>query len=254
MLLSEHRFGIFGFVKRGDKGRIAVTFQIIIYATITGCILPGGRIAVAQDVSEFAEANSSQTSMDLITEILYEMRFGPKGSEPIATPENESIKQLLKLVGKSHENFKSTLSIALPYGQKVVDDLVKSGNKQIERERMLATRKAAVLILALGLAHLKDIDSSFEEVDKQVKANTDSVKKYGKRLKSAEDTLEEFRGFPTTFVQFFRSFGLTIYNLSFPLFIVAVFPISGVPMWWWLLKKIWWQMKKTIRKSDRGRN
>lgn len=234
-----------------------LTQRILLSVTIFACLIAISGISAAQEASPLVQASDSEKQIEIITKILDEIADELGRSDLSQDDVNKRIDQalnLLKNMGESNENFRRAIESAIPSGRKIVNNLMRSENEEKENQRLVATGQAAALILMLTLAHLEDIDQSFTEIKTEIKtdidsslvkiqANTDTINKLEERLNSLKP-IQIFNHLLTIEQAFIYS-GISIFSLSF----VANLPISGAPFWLWLIKALWWLIKRKFFKQ-----
>ena len=229
-----------------------LTQRILVSTTIVACLIAISGIAAAQEVSPSVQvSNSEQQIKKILDEIADEL------SRSDLSPDEKNKKIELALdslmnVGESQEVFKRAIQSAIPLGREIVNNLMRSENNiKKENQRLVAAEQAAKLILILTLAHLKDIDRSFTEINTdidsslvKVRANSDTINKLEARLNSLEPI--QIFDYSLTIEQAFIYSGISIFSFSF----VANLPISGAPFWLWLIKALWWLIKRKFFKQQ----
>ncbi len=229
-----------------------LTQRILLSITIFACLIAFSGISAAQEASPLVQASDSEKQIEIITKILDEIADELGRSDLSQDDVNKRIEQalnLLKNMGESNESFRRAIESAIPSGRKIVNNLMRSENEEKENQRLVATGQAAALILMLTLAHLEDIDRSFTKIDsslEKIQANSDTINKLEKRLNS----LEPIQILNLTTEETFYLSLTSIFSLS----LAASFPVSGAPFWLWLIKALWWLIKRKFFNSDSREN
>ena len=255
MPLFELTLEKFLFSKKRGKRTMILTQRILLSITIFTCLIATSGISAAQGASSSVQVSDLEHQIEKINAILDEIEVELNRSDLSPDDVNKRIDQALNLltnVGESNKTFRSTIESAIPSGRKIVNNLMRSENKEKENQRLVAAGQVAALMLILTLAHLEDIDRSFTEVDssfQKVEANAEAIKKCEERLKSLEEQPMQIDIFnnPIEIKQ--------IFQYGFPLTLAAVFPIYGDPLWLWFIKKLWWCIKKLrniVKRRDRN--